>query len=255
MNIINFLLNTYWHLVFQANYSLLFPLDTLMFYGISIGSLLFLFLAISTCLKLYKKLRQDGWNKSAYALIPVIIITDFIAAVFVFGIFSIPLIALMLQWSLCNFNVVMCWFTNDHVSKKIFNLFLMGLLSYLTIFPSLEHLIDFSFGTGLGLVIVLIVFAVGYICDLEVKLQKADANRLTLQDLKKSATEFKNIVQASLDEQKECAICLADFQETEKVNQLPCHHIFHKDCLHPWVKERMEGYEESTCPTCRKPLP
>ncbi|MDB2592966.1 hypothetical protein N9Y17_04640, partial [Gammaproteobacteria bacterium] len=129
MNIINFLLNTYQHLVFQANYSLLFPLDTLMFYGISIGALLFLFLAISTCLKLYKKLRQDGWNKSAYALIPVIIITAFMAAVFVFGIFSMPLIALILQWSLCNSNVVICWATNEHVLIKTFHLFIIGFLS------------------------------------------------------------------------------------------------------------------------------
>ncbi|MDB2592430.1 hypothetical protein N9Y17_01820, partial [Gammaproteobacteria bacterium] len=125
-----------------------------------------------------------------------------------------------------------------------------------TIFPSLKYLIAFGFGTGLGLVIALIVFVVCYICDLEVKLQKLDANRLILQDLKNHAKEFKNIDQDSHDDDKDCPICLSEFKETDNVNQLSCHksHIFHAACLSKMVYVKIEEGKESTCPTCRKPL-
>jgi hypothetical protein len=226
-----------------------------MFYGISIGSLLFLSWAISNCINLYEQLRKNGWNKSAYALIPVIIITAFMAAVFVFGILSMPLISLIFQWVLNIFNTVTCWTTHDNLFWKTYHLFIIGLLSCFTIFYSPENLMAFGGGTGSVFAALLVLLLVYKIYELEVKLQKSDANRLILQRLERSSKEFKNIDQALLDEQTKCAICLDGFQVRDKVNQLPCHHIFHKDCIHPWVEVKMEDDEESTCPTCRKPLP
>lgn len=34
-----------------------------------------------------------------------------------------------------------------------------------------------------------------------------------------------------------CSVCETDFSQTEPVLSLPCQHIFHKDCLLPWIKK------------------
>ncbi|VAH65882.1 unnamed protein product [Triticum turgidum subsp. durum] len=45
----------------------------------------------------------------------------------------------------------------------------------------------------------------------------------------------------------ECAICLADLKQGERVRVLPrCHHGFHVRCIDRWLSARQ------TCPTCRQ---
>ena len=58
----------------------------------------------------------------------------------------------------------------------------------------------------------------------------------------------------------QCAICLAEFVKGDQVSvesdltpdevvQLPrCEHVFHFDCLKPWLREK------NTCPKCRTPI-
>ncbi|KAK8805512.1 hypothetical protein WA158_002168 [Blastocystis sp. Blastoise] len=46
-----------------------------------------------------------------------------------------------------------------------------------------------------------------------------------------------------------CAICLDDFNDTDMVKVLPCHHIFHSDCIDKWLIE-----DKPDCPTCRHPI-
>mmetsp|Transcript_36517 Transcript_36517/g.26591 ORF Transcript_36517/g.26591 Transcript_36517/m.26591 type:complete len:91 (+) Transcript_36517:2068-2340(+) len=48
---------------------------------------------------------------------------------------------------------------------------------------------------------------------------------------------------------KECLVCLEQFKSDDKVLRLPCGHIFHVDCILPWLKVR------NTCPACRKEFP
>ncbi|KAI8362645.1 hypothetical protein BD560DRAFT_404406 [Blakeslea trispora] len=43
----------------------------------------------------------------------------------------------------------------------------------------------------------------------------------------------------------DCAVCKDNFEPTEQVIELPCLHIFHDDCIKPWLK--LNG----TCPVCR----
>ncbi|KAI9250315.1 hypothetical protein BY458DRAFT_26846 [Sporodiniella umbellata] len=47
-------------------------------------------------------------------------------------------------------------------------------------------------------------------------------------------------------QEADCAVCKDTFERTEQVIQLPCEHIFHDDCIRPWLKLN------STCPVCRK---
>jgi len=46
-----------------------------------------------------------------------------------------------------------------------------------------------------------------------------------------------------------CPICFTDFDMGTKTLFLPCGHIFHPQCVKPWLKDH------NTCPVCRKELP
>ena len=43
-----------------------------------------------------------------------------------------------------------------------------------------------------------------------------------------------------------CAICIDEFEDKEKARRLPCRHMFHEDCLIPWLTER-----HASCPMCK----
>ncbi|KAL5797368.1 hypothetical protein ACOSQ2_002188 [Xanthoceras sorbifolium] len=44
---------------------------------------------------------------------------------------------------------------------------------------------------------------------------------------------------------KSCAVCLEDFEPREKVMLTPCNHMFHEECIVPWIKSNGQ------CPVCR----
>lgn len=46
-----------------------------------------------------------------------------------------------------------------------------------------------------------------------------------------------------------CAICLEDLQDDNNVRGLICGHVFHDECIDPWLTER-----KGCCPTCKKDL-
>ena len=57
-----------------------------------------------------------------------------------------------------------------------------------------------------------------------------------------------NIINEKEDEDlKRCAICLEDF-EREEVVVTPCNHMFHEECIIPWVN----GNDQ--CPVCRSAI-
>ncbi|KAL6144998.1 hypothetical protein ACLB2K_055687 [Fragaria x ananassa] len=47
------------------------------------------------------------------------------------------------------------------------------------------------------------------------------------------------------DNGKSCAICLEDFEPKQEVMLTPCKHMFHEECIVPWVKS------SGRCPVCR----
>lgn len=51
------------------------------------------------------------------------------------------------------------------------------------------------------------------------------------------------------DDDKRCPICWEDFEAREEVLLTPCNHMFHEDCIMPWVKT------QAHCPVCRFAFP
>ncbi|KAK4853473.1 hypothetical protein QYF36_009746 [Acer negundo] len=48
------------------------------------------------------------------------------------------------------------------------------------------------------------------------------------------------------DDIEQCYICLAEYEEGDKIRVLPCHHEYHMSCVDKWLKE-IHG----VCPLCR----
>jgi hypothetical protein len=48
--------------------------------------------------------------------------------------------------------------------------------------------------------------------------------------------------------QPSCPICSEDFPVDSQALRLPCSHLFHKDCVMPWLEMKQ------TCPICRNEL-
>jgi hypothetical protein len=47
---------------------------------------------------------------------------------------------------------------------------------------------------------------------------------------------------------KDCSICLKNFVKGQVIRLLKCNHIFHDECILPWLEKR------SCCPNCRTDL-
>ena len=46
-------------------------------------------------------------------------------------------------------------------------------------------------------------------------------------------------------ENKECIVCLSEFEVGESITTLPCVHIFHNECIKSWLKSN------NHCPICK----
>lgn len=54
------------------------------------------------------------------------------------------------------------------------------------------------------------------------------------------------VPQQFIDDKTQCHVCMEDFVLHEEVKQLPCKHVYHQDCITPWLE--LHG----TCPICRQ---
>ncbi|KAI8083178.1 uncharacterized protein BX664DRAFT_267396, partial [Halteromyces radiatus] len=50
------------------------------------------------------------------------------------------------------------------------------------------------------------------------------------------------LTEGEFKDQVDCAVCKDEFNQSEMVIELPCQHLFHDDCIKPWLKVN------GTCP-------
>lgn len=68
------------------------------------------------------------------------------------------------------------------------------------------------------------------------KLRKVTVDEINKEEIRKMSSEHL------------CSVCKDDYEMGQNLIQLPCTHLFHDDCILPWLKER------NSCPTCRYEL-
>lgn len=105
--------------------------------------------------------------------------------------------------------------------------------------PSNLNLGDYFFGPGLEQLIQ--------------HLAENDPNRYGTPPASKSAIEgLPNISvteELLASDSSQCAVCKDTFELRESAKQMPCKHIYHSDCILPWLELH------NSCPVCRYELP
>ncbi|XVF44567.1 hypothetical protein PTKIN_Ptkin02bG0135300 [Pterospermum kingtungense] len=85
------------------------------------------------------------------------------------------------------------------------------------------------------------------------QLAENDPNRYGTPPASKSAINSLPSVKITKDhlnsEFNQCAVCMDEFEEGTEAKQMPCKHLYHKDCILPWLELH------NSCPVCRHELP
>ncbi|KZV32801.1 hypothetical protein F511_23713 [Dorcoceras hygrometricum] len=85
------------------------------------------------------------------------------------------------------------------------------------------------------------------------QLAENDPNRYGTPPASKSAMEGLPDIKIGEEmlesDSSQCAVCKDSFELNEVAKQMPCKHIYHKDCIVPWLELH------NSCPVCRYELP
>jgi len=58
----------------------------------------------------------------------------------------------------------------------------------------------------------------------------------------------------SRDFEEQCSICLEEFCTTSELAYTKCSHVFHKECIVPWIQECVNSSSSYSCPLCRSQI-
>ena len=77
--------------------------------------------------------------------------------------------------------------------------------------------------------------------DTDLSIRNNTLNEILIETINQSEENY-NI---NLHNDKECSICLENFNDNEKIIKLNCNHMFHTGCIKLWIENN------NTCPLCR----
>lgn len=85
------------------------------------------------------------------------------------------------------------------------------------------------------------------------QLAENDPNRYGTPPATKASVEAMPTIKITQDhlnsDASQCAVCKDTFEEGANARQMPCKHMYHEDCILPWLEQH------STCPVCRYAMP
>ncbi|XP_010540537.1 PREDICTED: E3 ubiquitin-protein ligase RDUF2-like [Tarenaya hassleriana] len=84
------------------------------------------------------------------------------------------------------------------------------------------------------------------------QLEMNGAERLEQPPASKAAVESMPVIKIAenhVSEESYCAVCKEPFELESEAREMPCKHIYHSDCILPWLSLR------NSCPVCRHELP
>uniref|UniRef100_A0A0D6R293 RING-type E3 ubiquitin transferase n=1 Tax=Araucaria cunninghamii TaxID=56994 RepID=A0A0D6R293_ARACU len=85
------------------------------------------------------------------------------------------------------------------------------------------------------------------------QLAENDPNRYGTPPASKTAVETMPTIKInekhSGSESAQCAVCKDEFEIGTEVKQMPCKHMYHSDCILPWLAQH------NSCPVCRYEMP
>ncbi|GLJ32784.1 hypothetical protein SUGI_0660120 [Cryptomeria japonica] len=85
------------------------------------------------------------------------------------------------------------------------------------------------------------------------QLAENDPNRYGTPPAAKAAVQDMPVIKITEEhltsDAGQCAVCKDTFEEGSEARQMPCKHIYHPDCILPWLELH------STCPVCRYEMP
>ncbi|CEF68433.1 Zinc finger, RING-type domain and Zinc finger, RING/FYVE/PHD-type domain-containing protein [Strongyloides ratti] len=76
----------------------------------------------------------------------------------------------------------------------------------------------------------------------------ANARRNRLSDVEIARIPIVEVTEEQEKNESQCTVCMDIFVKNELVYKLACKHIFHKQCLNPWVQSHR------SCPVCRQEI-
>ncbi|KAL0696842.1 hypothetical protein Bca4012_064022 [Brassica carinata] len=83
--------------------------------------------------------------------------------------------------------------------------------------------------------------------------EEDDPNRYGPPPASRSAVDALPTVKVTKEmlrsEMNQCAVCMDEFEDGVGVKEMPCRHVYHHDCLIPWLQLH------NSCPVCRHELP
>jgi hypothetical protein len=121
-----------------------------------------------------------------------------------------------------------------------------GYIVTIKVTPGYYDLIKYLVPFGAVISFCLIVLLISLIIRVCRERRRLARKRLSRSNLKKlPLVKFKK----GTGMYETCAVCLEDFEEGEKLRQLPCKHAYHTKCIDPWLTKNRR-----VCPVCKRKI-